>query len=107
MLQLLQWPTLQERCYKSRLSLLYKVQNNLVALQIPPYYRKCRNETRLHHQLSFILPYIRTSAYMNSFYPRTINEWNALPSHVVRSNSLTEFLDNVYVIFLDFFFLVV
>ena len=98
MLQLLQWPTLQERRYKSRLSLLYKVKNNLVAHQIPPYYITCHNETRLHHQSSFILLYIRTSAYINSFYPRTINKWNTLPSRVVRSNSLTEILDNIYLI---------
>jgi len=98
MLQLLQWPTLQERRYKSRLSLLYKVKNNSVALQIPSYYRTCHNETRLHHQSSSILPYIRISAYMNSFYPRTINEWNALLSNVVTSNSLTEFLNNFYLL---------
>jgi len=35
MLQQLQWPTLEERHRRARLSLFYKARNNLVALQIP------------------------------------------------------------------------
>ena len=95
MLQQLQWPTLEERRNKSRLSLLYKAKNNLIALEIPSYYQQRHDETRLHHQSSYILPYIRTSSHINSFYPKTINQWNALPAHAISSNSLTEFQNNI------------
>ena len=47
------------------------------------------------HMLSkqdyYIHPYIRTSSYMNSLYPRTIKEWNALPPNVATYTSLTAF----------------
>ena len=88
MLQQLQWPTLEERRKKARLFLFYKAKNNLIALQIPSYYRTRQDETRLHHQSSFVCPYIRTSPHMNSFYPITIKEWNALPTNIITSNSL-------------------
>ena len=70
MLQQLQWPTLEERHKKARLSLLYKANNNLIALQV--YYQTRPTQTRLHHQPSFIHPFTRTSSYMNSFFPKQL-----------------------------------
>ena len=95
LLQQLQWPTLEERRKKARLSLLYKANNNLIALQVPPYYQTRPTQTRLHHQSSFIHPFTRTSSYMNSFFPRTIKEWNTLPPTTVASNSLTIFQSSI------------
>jgi len=93
--QYTEWPTLEERRKKARLSLFYKAKNNLIALQIPSYYRTRQDETRLHHQSSFVCPYIRTSSHMNSFYPKTIKEWNALPTNIITSNSLILFQSNI------------
>ena len=87
MLHDLKWPTLQYRQQRARLSLFYKSLNNLIALQIPSYYIPNRHPSRLHHQLSYIHPYVRTNAYIYSFFPRTIKEWNFLPTGVVTSNT--------------------
>ena len=59
MLHDLKWPTLQYRRQRARLSLFYKSLNNLMALQIPSYYIPNRHPSRLHHQLSYIHPYMR------------------------------------------------
>ena len=81
---------------KARLSLFYKARKNHIALQIPQYYQtRHNNNTRLHRQSSFIFPYIRTSSYVNSFFPKTINEWNPLPSFVATSDSLAILQNNI------------
>ena len=91
MLQNLNWPTLQYRRQRARLSLFYKSLNNLTALEIPPYYTPNNHSSRLHHQLSYIHPYARTNTYMYSFFLRTIKEWNSLPTRVVTSTTLPAF----------------
>ena len=58
MLHDLKCPTLQYRQQRARLSLFYKSLNNLIALQIPSYYIPNRHPSRLHHQLSYIHPYM-------------------------------------------------
>jgi len=71
MLQQLHWPTLDTRCKKAWLSLLYKISLHFIFHHTS--YKTHHNETRLHHQSSFMYPHIRTSTCMNSFYPK---EWN-------------------------------
>ena len=36
-----------------------------------------------------------TSAYQTSFYPRTIKDWNQLPTHIIESNNLQSFLSQL------------
>ena len=79
MLQSLNWPTLQHRRKRIRLTLLYKSINGLLALNIPSYFIPISTNTRIHHHQSYHFTHIRTDAYMNSFFPRTIREWNDLP----------------------------
>ena len=47
MLQDLNWPTLQYRRQRARLSLFYKSLHNLIALEIPPYYIPNNHLSRL------------------------------------------------------------
>ena len=89
MLQSLNWPTLQHRRKRMHLTLLYKSINGLLALKIPNYFTAISTNTRVHHHQSYHFTHIRTDAYMNSFFPRTIREWNDLPQHVIDSNSLS------------------
>ena len=78
MLQSLNWPTLQHRRKRMHLTLLYKSINGLLALKIPNYFTAISTNTRIHHHQSYHFTHIRTDAYMNSFFPRTIREWNVL-----------------------------
>ena len=93
MLQDLNWPTLQYRRQRARLSLFYKSLHNLIVLEIPPYYipNNHLSRLRIHHQLSYIHPYARTNIYKYSFFPRTISEWNSLPTEIILSTTLSAF----------------
>jgi hypothetical protein len=83
MLQFLNWQTLHQRRINTSLILLYKISNNLIAVD--------------HHHLipiknlNFHVPFSRTLYHQNSFFPRTIRSWNSLPSHIKASTSLEQF----------------
>ena len=113
MLQSLNWPTLQHRHKRMCLTLLYKSINGHLALKIPNYFTAISTNTRIHHHQTYHFTCIRTDAYMNSFFPRTIREWNYLPQHVIDSNSLDLFqeqidiyLNTVFIVIVDFFVIV-
>ena len=84
MLASLKWPTLAQRRKIARLKLLYKIMYNSSELILPPYYQyTCRN-TRSHHHLHLIQRQTNTStAYQQSFFPRTIKDWNHLPTNII------------------------
>ena len=69
--------------------------NGLLALKIPNYFTAISTNTRIHHHQSYYFTHIRTDAYMNSFFHRTIREWNDLPQHVIDSNSLDLFQEQL------------
>ena len=91
MLQQLKWPTLEERRKKARLTLLYKVANGEVKIDavnklIPP--DRLSRHTNAH---SFQIPSCKTSTRKESFYPKTIGDWNNLPAPVTTAESLDSF----------------
>ena len=73
--------------------------SHLLALNIPSYFIPISTNTRIHHHQSYHFTYIRTDAYMNSFFPRTIREWNDLPQQVIDSNSLDLFQEQLDIYF--------
>ena len=92
MLQKLDWPLLKTRRHNTRLHMLYKINNNLVAINkdsllVP----STRINTRLNHDMSFQIPYAKKNVYKNSFFPRTLKDWNALPQDTVHAPSLNCF----------------
>jgi hypothetical protein len=71
--------------------LLYKISNNLVKIDptsklIPP-----KHLSRNMHDRSFQIPASSTTLRRESFYPRTIREWNSLPASVATAGSLETF----------------
>ena len=91
MLQKLQWPTLEERRKKARLTLLYKVANGEVKIDagnklIPP--DRLFRHTNVH---SFQIPSCKTIIRKESFYPKMIQDWNNLPAPVTTVESLDAF----------------
>ena len=83
MLDQLSWPTLQTRRRLSRLQTLHKIFYQQLALIIPPHYLPTVQSTRQYHPLHYILPYSATTAYQNSYFSRTIKDWNTLPIHLI------------------------
>ena len=91
MLQQLKWPTLEERRKKARLTLLYKVANGEVKIEagnklIPP--DRLYRHTKAH---SFQILSCKTSIRKESFYPKTIRDWNNLPAPVTAAESFDSF----------------
>ena len=91
LLSFLNIPTLQHRRNSSRLSLFYSIVNNLLPINIPPYYQRTQFHTRNHHPTHFILPQATLNSFKYSFYPRTIRDWNNLPVDLIESRNLGEF----------------
>lgn len=91
MLQQLDWTTLEQRREDYRLVMLYKLHNNLVALDTAPYINPITRPTRTAHAHSYQVPRSRTEQHKQSFFPRTVRNWNDLPSGTVCATSVDAF----------------
>ena len=91
MLQQLIWPTLEERRKKPRLALLYKVANGEVKIDAGDKLLPSDRLSRHTNAHSFQIPYCKTSIRKESFYPKTIRDWNNLPAPVTATESLDLF----------------
>ena len=96
MIDTLNWRTLEQRRADSRLSLFYKIVNNLVEIPSSKYLSPCTRPTRHHHNNTFQIPCSNSDYHLNSFFPRTIRTWNSLPNKVVESTSLETFKRNLH-----------
>ena len=77
MLNHLDWPSLEERRYHSRLQMMYKIRNNLVDIPWRSYLTELSTSTR-GHSSRFTIPHTNSSVYASSYFPRTIRDWNNL-----------------------------
>ena len=86
-------PSLERRRYMTRLIFLYKIINDLcyfpsglISHREPHSYN-----TRTFHSLSLLQPFTHSNYYLHSFVPKTIADWNSLPSIITFSSSLSSF----------------
>lgn len=87
--------SLEHRRKVSRLQFLHNIINGKIGLQLPPYVTPLNARTTRHrHNFSLAPIFAKTKSHMNSFYPRTINEWNSLPVDVLQSANFTNELEN-------------
>ena len=93
MLEHLGWNTLKERRAVTRLQIL---QNEYSLDDIPNYYLPQTRYTRQYHPLHFIIPNSATVTYQQSFYARTIREWNHLPTEIIEQGYINSFTDKLY-----------
>ena len=94
----LNWRSLADRRTDARRVMLYKITHELVAIPktdvlIPPV-RFSRNM----HSLSYQIPSTRIQLRQQSFFLRTIRNWNSLPLNTVKSDSVESFKSAVSVI---------
>ena len=75
MLTTLEWKTLEERRRHIKLTLLFKIVNNLVDIK-PTMLNQSTAHLGEHHR--YIVPYARTLLYKHSFFPSAIRAWNSL-----------------------------
>ena len=85
----LKWETLQERRSNLRLIMLYRIVNKLVDIDSTKFFRKADTRTRGANRL--FQEHSMDSKLHNSFFPKTISQWNTLPTSVTDSPSLEGF----------------
>jgi len=86
------WDTLQTRRRKAKVTFLYKMVNNLVA--VPEEYHpqpKPSSGTRRANSQQFLQVHASNQVYQNSFLPSVIPLWNQLPESVAQAESLELF----------------
>ena len=84
MLAQLQWSSLEKRQSDSRLCTFYRIlHDSIIPIKVPQYFMSTQYPTRNDHPFHFILPYTSTTYYKQSFFPRTIKQWNNLPLSIV------------------------
>ena len=90
----LKWPSLEERRTRARLILVYKAVHHLVAINLDSSVLKPvvnGISTRNSSTISFHHPITRKDCYKFSFIPRTMVEWNCLPSVTREAPSVDSF----------------
>ena len=88
-LKKLKWESLQKRRKDNRIILLYKGLKGRAKIptdDLIPKNRRCRNQ----HSLAFQIPSASTNAYLHSFFPQTIRDWNELPDSLICSAELSD-----------------
>ena len=83
MLEDLKWDSLQMHRQANRLTLLYKSINGQVAIPAQTFLTPIVRPTRRNNSQAFIRPQASKDVYMNSFFPKTINESNILPEAII------------------------
>ncbi|KAL8622504.1 hypothetical protein ACOMHN_034167 [Nucella lapillus] len=88
LLQDLRWDTLKNRRSSTRLQMLYKINNKLVDLNKSNFYRQADGRTRGNR---IYQKRVNHPAHFNSFFPRTLRQWNTLPPSATSAPSLETF----------------
>ncbi len=77
------WQTLERRRLQSQLSMLYKINQNLAKINVPPNLLISPGIIRNDDLNKFVQIQCRTILLAYYFYPRTIIVWNSLPSNIL------------------------
>ena len=91
MISQLGWRSLQQRRADIRLTFLYKSIHGLVAVDLSNQLVPHTRFTRHNHPLSFLIPSETKLYIQQSYVPRTIVQWNALPASLVMTTSADAF----------------
>ena len=85
----LKWESLKEKRKNIRLILLYgdlKGRARVTTDDLIPKTMRCRNQ----HSMAFQILSASKDACKNSFFPRTVRNWNALPESLISSFKLPD-----------------
>ena len=83
MLKDLNWSMLAERRKIARLAVFRKAHEGHLSILVRNMLHPVTRPTRRTHNKSYIKLQPNTDTYKYSFLPRTVTEWNALPSSIV------------------------
>ena len=97
MIKELGWDSLETRRQKARLTMMFKIANDLVGINKEEHLKPITNSrTRKNNNRNFQPIYARLNTYKFSFFPRTIHEWNTLKDYVVSAKTATIFKEHLH-----------
>ena len=70
--------------------MVYRCVNNLVDIPLT-YYQAAPVATLRGHTQKYVIPFARTLAFQQSFFPDSIGLWNLLPQETVGCATLDQF----------------
>ena len=86
-------PVLEDRRRIARLKFLHSIYNGKLNIPAHKYIQPFSPRASRHRHMHNLLPYTtRTNTFKNSFFPRTIIQWNSLPPDVVSSDDFEKAL---------------
>ena len=91
-------PCLSQRRVDMRLILVYKIHKNIIAVDFHHKLIPVTWPSRHQHHLSYQTPLEKKLYIQQSFLPRTIVQWNALPVSAVTMPTLEGFKSAVHVL---------
>ena len=95
MMNELGWKPLAHRRREQRLTLLFKIINGLVAIPATDHIVFNTRPSRSGHNKQIKVITTNTDIYKNSFFPRTIKDWNSLSESAVNSDTVNGFKDSI------------
>ncbi len=95
MINTLNFDTLQSRRKNARLCLFFKIHKQLTPLIAPEELRIKAEQRRTDNGRAYEHFTSHTNPLYSSFYPRTVRDWNLLPSHLVSLSSINSFADSL------------
>jgi len=91
MMQSLHWRRLDQRRRDNKLSLMYKITHNLIAIPISDFLIPPVRPSQHYHPLSYRLITATTDYYKFSFLPRAVFYWNNLSLKTAACSTLEQF----------------
>ncbi|XP_072051809.1 uncharacterized protein [Amphiura filiformis] len=88
MISELEWISLEKRRQAASLQMMYKIHNQLIAINPNNYLTAMQpSATRSFHPSKYQIIPVRVQVYQYSFFPRTVAWWNTLPDNILTSPS--------------------
>ena len=89
MVKSLKWENLEDRRKSARLSMLFMIQHDLIDIDRQQYLTPNDNRTRGKNR--FYQERSNTDTYGQSFFPKTIRDWNQLPTNTTSADTIEGF----------------
>ena len=94
MIKILKWPSLEQRRKAARLTTLYKISKGDVKVACKDL-KHAPSRARRGHDQQYVRQASRKDIRHQSFFPRTIREWNNLPQDVVDAKTADAFRGHI------------
>ena len=89
------WDSIQSRWKDARLTLFYKVVHRSMGVNAEDYLTKGYSRRRVRNSYKYKQIQVTTLQYSNSFFMKTIRDWDKLPDKVTNSETPEAFHDSL------------